>query len=335
MKKKVLSLLLAIAMVCSLAACGGGKDPAPAEASPAEGAGSAASEEETPGENEDPASGEASEPEEVEMHYTFENGTLTCSGNGEIVREDWIEVVKNTIFDPSKSGCASAVETLVIEPGVTAIGEDAFSGCENLAGEVVIPDSVTSIEYRAFANDPLTSAVIPDSITEIGENAFIGCLNLTNVSLPKNLKEIPRGLFQSCRSLTAIEIPEGVTAIQGGAFCGCGLTQVTIPSSVTYLGDAFSENPLTEFTIPAGVTEWQDPVPRINTLADVTILCEATMDNVADLFGGNHGTFEYYKWIAKESGFTIHAPAGSVVEGYVKRQIETNQDAQYFTFEAI
>lgn len=346
MKKNVLSLLLAIALVCSLAACGGQKDPEPEEDAPD----IIVPDLELPEDEAEPEPAPEPAPESepvpapvpvpAEMHYTFENGTLTCSGSGEIHQEDWIEIVKNAIFEPDAFGCARAVETLVIEPGVTAIGVNAFAGCSNLTGELVIPDSVVSIGDFVFtANSSLSGVVIPDSITEIGEYAFANCQSLANVTLPKNLKEIPRGLFEGCKSLTAIEIPESVTAIRNDAFRGCGLTEVTIPDSVTFLGEAFGGTPLKEFTIPASVTEWERPLPFMAGINEITILCEATMDNVESLFKTNStvlcNIFETYRDSARDSGFTIHAPAGSVVEGYVKRQIETNRYAADFTFEAI
>lgn len=60
------------------------------------------------------------------MTYTFADGVLTCSGGGTIEMRDWVEVVKNTIFEPDEYLCVEAVEKVVIEKGVTSIGEEAF-----------------------------------------------------------------------------------------------------------------------------------------------------------------------------------------------------------------
>ena len=46
----------------------------------------------------------------------------------------------------------TAIKAVVIEDGVTNIGEDAFCGYKNLTS-VTIPDSVTSIGYRSFGYD--------------------------------------------------------------------------------------------------------------------------------------------------------------------------------------
>lgn len=380
MKKKVLSLLLAIAMVCSLAACGGDKDPEPERDVPSvivpkvelsEG------DQEPDAEPEDEAEDEEeAELEPVVMNYAFEDGTLTCSGNGEIVRKDWIEVVKNAIFDPNETACAQALEALVIEPGVTGISDDAFSKCENLSGALSLPDSVARLGEGAFAGSGLTSADLPDGLTEIGRKAFENCESLTSVSLPKNLTEIPRQMFAGCRSLTDVEIPDGVTdigqdafyacsfetiaipnsvtSIGGGAFSLCRLKSLTLPDSVTSIGGcAFLGTLLEELTIPAGVTDWdRESLCPGAFLKDITILCEASMDNVEDLLNGlfsNAAYAEAYLYIdydfyaaqgVMDGGMlprvTIHAPAGSVVEGYVKRELEKDSyKAEHFSFEAI
>ena len=63
--------------------------------------------------------------------------------------------------------------------------------------------------------------------------------------------------FSGCSGLTSITIPSSVTSLGDYCFSGCGgLTSITIPSSVTSLGDGcFSYcNGLTSITIPSSVT---------------------------------------------------------------------------------
>ena len=71
------------------------------------------------------------------------------------------------------------VKKVIIEDGVTEIGEWAFSHCTNLTN-ITIPNSVTSIGGCAFYEcKSLKSINIPNSVTYIGDNAFEHCRNLT------------------------------------------------------------------------------------------------------------------------------------------------------------
>ena len=71
------------------------------------------------------------------------------------------------------------------------------------------------------------------------------------------MTSIGRGAFRDCTGLTEVTIPNSVTSIGGAAFYGCiGLTSVTIPNSVTSIGhEAFRDcTGLTEVNIPNSVT---------------------------------------------------------------------------------
>ena len=84
------------------------------------------------------------------------------------------------------------LRTLVIEDGVTTIGEYAFSGCRGFTGELQIPDSVTTIGERAFSGcsgftGPLT---IPDTVKTIGHSAFEGCSGFTGpLTIPDSVDD--------------------------------------------------------------------------------------------------------------------------------------------------
>ncbi len=104
--------------------------------------------------------------------------------------------------------------------------------------KVIIEDGVTSIGDRAFSFLDLTSIAIPDSVTSIGYDAFTGCSNLTSIAIPDSVISIGEGAFYSCSSLTSITIPDSVISIGEVAFSRCSsLVSVTIPSSTTSIGD--------------------------------------------------------------------------------------------------
>ena len=137
------------------------------------------------------------------------------------------------------------LNTVIINEGVTTIGQDAFRGCSRLTS-VTIPSSVTTIGEGAFYDcSGLTSVTIPSSVTTIGKDAFLGCFGLTSVTIPSSVTSIGEGAFYGCSGLTSVTIPSSVTTIGQGAFYGCtGLSSVTIyaPPLVTYGVGAFGRN---------------------------------------------------------------------------------------------
>ncbi len=103
---------------------------------------------------------------------------------------------------------------------------------------VVIESGVTRIGENAFKNCSVQKITIPNSVTSIGESAFESCSSLTNVTIPNSVTTIGRYVFIRCSSLTSVTIGNSVTSIGECAFCDCNsLTNVTIPNSVTKIGD--------------------------------------------------------------------------------------------------
>ena len=150
-----------------------------------------------------------------------------------------------------------SVKKVVIEDGVTSIGNSAFFYCTSLTS-ITIPNSVTSIEPYAFYNcNSLTSITIPNSVTSIGNFAFSDCSSLTSITIPDSVTSIGNYAFAYCEGLTSITIPDSVTSIGAYAFSYCSsLTSITIPDSVTSIGNGAFDNcsSLTSITISDRVT---------------------------------------------------------------------------------
>ncbi len=200
--------------------------------------------------------------------WVLENGILTLSGSGAIPDYDSSSV-------PWYSNRTS-IKSVIIEEGITAIGNYAFNTCTNL-NSLTIPSSVTHIDKLAFNgcsniknvyadsieswcnidfehsnsnplshnkdsvlyinNQILTIATIPDGATKIKDYTFANCRNLTRVIIPDSVISIGNRAFFGCTNLASIDIPKSVTTIDSYAFCNCtALTNITIPDGVTSIG---------------------------------------------------------------------------------------------------
>ena len=190
------------------------------------------------------------------LTWTLDSGTLTISGTGAMADYDPESILD--INYPWKSHI-SEIKKIVIESGVTSIGNYAFYNLQNVT-EAVIPDSVTSIGKYAFSgflrdsasNAPkIESIKIPSGIQTIGEAAFSRCYHLKCVDLSDAvaLKTIESFAFYECIVLEEIDLEHAINletigecAISGtlfnGTIIGPQIARITIPASVTDIGNA-------------------------------------------------------------------------------------------------
>ena len=139
--------------------------------------------------------------------WSLDNDVLTISGNGSMADYGY------------NSGLpwGTNIRKVLIENGVTSIGNYAFKNCASLTS-VTIPNSVTSIGVSAFSSCGLLANInIPDSVTSIGDDAFFYCTSLTSVTIPNSVTSIGNYAFKNCTSLTSITIPNSVTSIGANA----------------------------------------------------------------------------------------------------------------------
>ena len=169
----------------------------------------------------------ANEQQETAPEFLLMGDTLTISGNGKVQALDVELAVPNE----------TEVCTVIIEDGITRIGNHAFSGFTSLR-TVTIPESVTSIGSGAFSFcESLERITLPKSLTSIEEQAFVDCRNLREILIQENVTSIGNRAFQNCESLSILKIPEGVVTIGEQIVAGCNnLRSIYIPASVQEIG---------------------------------------------------------------------------------------------------
>ena len=224
--------------------------------------------------------------------------------------------------------CPGAKTSVTIPIGVTFIGEQAFRGCRGLTS-VTIPNSVTSIGEVAFSGcSGLTSVTIGNSVTSIGDYVFSGCSGLTSVTIGNSVTSIGDGAFYYCSSLTSINVASGNThysSIDGVLYnyvqdtlmqCPCAKTSITIPNSVTSIGEHAFENcsGLTSVTIGNSVTSIGDYV-----FSGCSGLTSVTIGNSVTSIGD--GAFYYCSSLTSinvASGNTHYSSIDGVLYNYVQ-----------------
>ena len=144
----------------------------------------------------------------------------------------------------------SKLETIVLPPSVSRLGQNAFMYCTSLKS----------------INLPQTQKTLPVGI-------FEGCTSLESIELPATLTTFSTDVFYGCTKLSNVTLHEGITTIGERAFYNCKLSSVTIPSTVTSIGNgAFKGNPLTSVTwLPVTCsTGTDDSAPFYSTSSQIT-----------------------------------------------------------------
>ena len=194
------------------------------------------------------------------------NGVLTISGTGPMA---------NYTQDGGKPWEArkSRITSIVVENGVTTIGEYAFRNCVNLES-ISLPEGLKTIGQYAFNDcDKLESLAIPAGVT-IGKDAFSYCDLLASVNLGSE-DRIGYEAFRDDPSLATIIFTEGIQIIGDYSFYNCdSLERISLPESMESVGEyAFSIcNLLQEVEIANGLeTIKRKAFAGCNNLATINI----------------------------------------------------------------
>jgi len=84
-------------------------------------------------------------------------------------------------IDYAAFNACAGFTSLVINEGLTNIGESSFSGLSGLTGSLSFPNSLTSLGLNAFSSCPAAvtgSITLSNNVTTIGAQAFLSCVGL-------------------------------------------------------------------------------------------------------------------------------------------------------------
>lgn len=189
------------------------------------------------------------------------NALSDCAGLTSVTIPNSVTSLGKSAFE----GCNS-LSKINWGNGIKKIGNRAFYNCKAITS-VIIPNSVEDIgmpfgncsslikcAYPDDLSNPFTNSNSKDCVyisyprNEVEfEDGMIFGINKTSFlfmphdmigeyEIPSSVETIGTNAFKNCRNLTAVYIPDAVTRIEYGAFTGTGLTHLTIPKNVTYIG---------------------------------------------------------------------------------------------------
>ena len=161
---------------------------------------------------------------------------------------------------PSALLCgATSLTTVEFPASVKTIGAYAFCYCTALT-TLTLPEGIVALGDCAFGNCTALNALNYNCIDcavsySYSYAPFSGCDRLSAVTLGSRVAVIPYAFLYGKKEVRTLTIPQSVRKISDYAFFNSGLTEITIPDGVTFLGSsAFAYcTALTSLTIPESV----------------------------------------------------------------------------------
>lgn len=169
------------------------------------------------------------------VNNVIDGKRLVISGAGEM--EDYVQYQNGSTNAPWQE-LAWDVTSIVVDEGVTSIGNNAFLCASYSVCSVSLPDSLQSIGAYAFSSSLkyVKTLELPQSISIIGDYAFAST-GLKHISLPSQTTSLPTGTFSGCSSLASVTIPKNLTSINKDSFYMCSaLTDVYYEGSAVDWG---------------------------------------------------------------------------------------------------
>ncbi|MGZ0656783.1 leucine-rich repeat domain-containing protein [Coraliomargarita sp. W4R72] len=156
----------------------------------------------------------------------------------------------------------AGIHSISLPDTLKVLGDSAFASCQSLSSIQFPSDSSElSVGDDVFRDcDGLLEVTFTSGFRSIPEGMFSYCNNLRAVTLNDDVESIAPESFSWCRNLQFVNFPEGLKVIGNDAFVGSGLTEVSLPSSLSSLGSrpfAFSQD-LVGISVASGNTAFAD-----------------------------------------------------------------------------
>ena len=175
------------------------------------------------------------------LHWSVEDGVLTITGSGAMEDFDFTTGVlppwwnlKNVVSINLALIKTTGIQRVEIADTVTDIGEFAFFALPELTA-VQLPAGLTELpRYALAACNNLAFPALPETLTAIGDYAMAACDAFQTLALTDSVQTLGSHAFAGCDGLKRVTVPETVQALGSYAFASCdALTKATLPATVT------------------------------------------------------------------------------------------------------
>lgn len=148
---------------------------------------------------------------DAEQGWSLQDGTLIITSQGAM--QDYTSARETPWFSDRAD-----IRKIVVQNGVTSIGDYAFYGCENV-----------------------TSVTLPATVTQIGKLAFYGCGSLNTLTLPDSLTMVEDYAFAKASGLKTIVFKGSAPLFGAGVFADVS-AEVRYPAEDSTWTDAVRQS---------------------------------------------------------------------------------------------
>ena len=174
------------------------------------------------------------------------------------------------IGDHAFRDMSSVLTFVVLEEGVTKIGDAAFNGAtvesfylpstlQNIMGSSGAPfanSEITNLYYAGTVKEwcSISFSAKTSSPTNYATNFYIDGALINNLVIPDGVTKIPNYAFRGYKSLNSVTLPASVTSVGNESFNQCtALKKIAIPANISLGSSSFYTTKLEDVTLVAEV----------------------------------------------------------------------------------